>query len=243
MVIMSAEIAHYLLKGWCLLNDYCDKGHNTPLVRSRDGKTLCVSCEAEAHKVSQAIQLEQQTAPKSDDTQKVPSETAIRSDADPTEGDEMILRAQGLRLNCIVLEAIPGQRAQLQGRSYELSVRVAGPLLPGFVLEHVKKIALEECNKLSGRVLLPDRSGTVKISPLKGGHSVLCDHGLRMELPEGDSVSLSMRFGSHEELAGVICSRLSATSAETLRGANARWMELCLSENLGNETTIRRQVR
>mmetsp|Transcript_140944 Transcript_140944/g.270465 ORF Transcript_140944/g.270465 Transcript_140944/m.270465 type:complete len:271 (-) Transcript_140944:155-967(-) len=37
-----AEIAKYLLKGWCLLNEYCPNGHNIPLVRSRENKIVCV---------------------------------------------------------------------------------------------------------------------------------------------------------------------------------------------------------
>mmetsp|Transcript_125600 Transcript_125600/g.268036 ORF Transcript_125600/g.268036 Transcript_125600/m.268036 type:complete len:295 (+) Transcript_125600:80-964(+) len=36
-----AKIAKYLLKGYCLLNEYCPNGQNVPLVRSRDGKLIC----------------------------------------------------------------------------------------------------------------------------------------------------------------------------------------------------------
>lgn len=39
-----AHIAKYLLKGWCLLNEYCPEGSNIPLVRSREGQLLCVAC-------------------------------------------------------------------------------------------------------------------------------------------------------------------------------------------------------
>lgn len=37
-----AKIAKYLLKGWCLLNEYCPIGNNTPLVKSREGILVCV---------------------------------------------------------------------------------------------------------------------------------------------------------------------------------------------------------
>jgi len=40
-----AKIAKYLLKGWCLLNEYCPNGHNIPLVRSKQGVLLCVGCD------------------------------------------------------------------------------------------------------------------------------------------------------------------------------------------------------
>jgi hypothetical protein len=40
-----AKIAKYLLKGWCLLNEYCPLGHNIPLVRSRQGQVVCVCCD------------------------------------------------------------------------------------------------------------------------------------------------------------------------------------------------------
>lgn len=36
-----AKIAKYLLKGYCLLNEYCPNGQNVPLVRSREGVLLC----------------------------------------------------------------------------------------------------------------------------------------------------------------------------------------------------------
>lgn len=36
-----AKIAKYLLKGYCLLNEYCPNGQNVPLVRSRDGTLIC----------------------------------------------------------------------------------------------------------------------------------------------------------------------------------------------------------
>mmetsp|Transcript_116469 Transcript_116469/g.340744 ORF Transcript_116469/g.340744 Transcript_116469/m.340744 type:complete len:321 (-) Transcript_116469:75-1037(-) len=39
-----AKIAKYLLKGWCLLNDYCPNGQNIPLVRSREGALVCAGC-------------------------------------------------------------------------------------------------------------------------------------------------------------------------------------------------------
>lgn len=41
-----AKIAKYLLKGWCLLNEYCPNGHNIPLVRSRSGQLVCVCGDA-----------------------------------------------------------------------------------------------------------------------------------------------------------------------------------------------------
>jgi len=39
-----AKIAKYLLKGWCLLNEYCPNGQNIPLVRSKDGALICAGC-------------------------------------------------------------------------------------------------------------------------------------------------------------------------------------------------------
>lgn len=36
-----ALIAKYLLKGYCLLNEYCPNGKNVPLVKSRDGMRIC----------------------------------------------------------------------------------------------------------------------------------------------------------------------------------------------------------
>eukprot|EP00933_Yihiella_yeosuensis_P023904 TRINITY_DN1855_c1_g1_i1.p1 TRINITY_DN1855_c1_g1~~TRINITY_DN1855_c1_g1_i1.p1 ORF type:complete len:330 (-),score=21.95 TRINITY_DN1855_c1_g1_i1:106-969(-) len=40
-----SQIAKYLLKGWCLMNEYCDNGHNTPMLKSREGVLICVACE------------------------------------------------------------------------------------------------------------------------------------------------------------------------------------------------------
>merc|ERR1740121_2217260 len=44
-----ALIAKYLLKGYCLLNEYCPLGKNVPLVKSRDGTRICccgdISCQ------------------------------------------------------------------------------------------------------------------------------------------------------------------------------------------------------
>jgi len=41
-----AKIAKYLLKGWCLLNEYCPNGQNIPLVRSKEGTLVCAGCES-----------------------------------------------------------------------------------------------------------------------------------------------------------------------------------------------------
>jgi hypothetical protein len=41
------KIAQKLLQGWAMLNEYCPKGCNVPLVRSRHGERCCVVCEAE----------------------------------------------------------------------------------------------------------------------------------------------------------------------------------------------------
>ncbi|CAD7922520.1 unnamed protein product [Amoebophrya sp. A25] len=40
----SSSIASYLLRGWCMLNETCPESPSCPLVRSRDGQTVCVSC-------------------------------------------------------------------------------------------------------------------------------------------------------------------------------------------------------
>lgn len=40
-----AKIAKYLLKGWCLLNEYCPNGTNIPLVKSREGALVCAGCD------------------------------------------------------------------------------------------------------------------------------------------------------------------------------------------------------
>lgn len=41
-----AKIAKYLLKGWCLLNEYCPNGQNIPLVKSREGTMVCAGCDS-----------------------------------------------------------------------------------------------------------------------------------------------------------------------------------------------------
>jgi len=40
-----SKIAKYLLKGYCLKNEYCPNGQNIPIVQGKDGRQICVGCD------------------------------------------------------------------------------------------------------------------------------------------------------------------------------------------------------
>ena len=48
-------IASRLLEGWCMLNKSCEKDL-TPLLRSRDGRELCVACERDSERSAQSTE-------------------------------------------------------------------------------------------------------------------------------------------------------------------------------------------
>eukprot|EP00971_Amphidinium_carterae_P247622 4917333-Amphidinium_carterae.1 len=49
-----AQIAQYLLKGYCLLNEYCPNGASIPLLRHPNGSYLCVCGNAACKYASSA---------------------------------------------------------------------------------------------------------------------------------------------------------------------------------------------
>lgn len=54
---VSALLGEKLLQGWVMLSDTCGTCRYVPLMRTRDGKSLCVSCDRDGPKETAATQV------------------------------------------------------------------------------------------------------------------------------------------------------------------------------------------
>ncbi len=107
--------------------------------------------------------------------------------------------------------AYPGFREPLHGHNYQVSVRVEADLGPdGYVLDFglVKRLAHALCEELDERVLLPETSECLTITPGADGVEVVTVEGDRFRFPTADVRLLPIAHSSAEELAAYLLGRL-----------------------------------
>lgn len=332
-----AKIAQYLLKGWCLLNEYCPNGQNIPLVRSREGALLCCGCDYYVPPPGQAGKAETCTpcAPSpvpapplsasalpgspSTSTGTIGVSTtptlppageaggqnvsagfvpptrgvglpATREASGPQLGDrrdekpkaaggaprspgdgavaigggsmteqhrdvaadgggefETMVRGPDCRFGCAHFIGARGGHGKLSGGSYAVELRLAWAVASSgctFDVGAVRQALRQECLRLSGRTLVPERSDALSVASAAFQLEVTCEGGSRFNLPREDCVLLPVPQIVPEELAAFFWQRVaeSVTAAE-LRRCGVRWMEVRVADGLHAEATFRREVR
>ena len=97
--------------------------------------------------------------------------------------------------------AYKGFREPLHGHNYQVSVRVEGGLgADGYVLDFglVKQAAKRVCERLDERVILPEKSDCLRVTPASGQVVVTYDDGATFSFPESDAVLLPIVHSSIE---------------------------------------------
>lgn len=152
-----SKIAKHLLKGCCLLNEYCPNGQNIPLLKTRDGNLICVGCTASCkyyakyggtEAASKGLEAPSQVAsPQQPMAATVPSGGglggAVGAPMPPSSGSgcpvsaavantgispvEVGVQGPDLRFGCVYLATTNDQLPRLSGDHYSVKLRVAAP--------------------------------------------------------------------------------------------------------------------
>lgn len=263
-----AKIAKYLLKGWCLLNEYCPHGHNIPLVRSKEGETLCVGC-VENLPVEGA-------APSSAGTAPAPAaETVVSAASEPMKVTashssvvtpslsslsttplrmggtaasaglaEVTVQGPEHRFSCVRLDYRSKGVPRLLGESYVARVRasLAAPGSSPDVAAQLQEGVSTALEQLSDRILVPPSCAGAVINK-EGGQVKISRTGDGHEfvLPQCDCVFVQ---GGPEFIAKWLLDALVARAdiATMLQSASVQWLEVCLSFP-GGEVTYKSALR
>jgi len=237
-----AKIAKYLLKGYCLLNDYCPKGNSVPLVRSREGVLICCcsdpTCKYSEENAAQASSG--RATAKAAVSQSPVSSTGAIAGSPKELGGAFAPQTRSLASAPAVAGASgSGARASseveitLQGAAFRFGcVRLAAgsshrvQLLGASFAAKVRiGYGASACLETEGlRAALGAECrrlhervllpGNIQLSRAAGQVVVACSGGGRFELPEIDIVVLPdlAGSGSAEGLASLLAERLLGSS-------------------------------
>lgn len=229
-----AKIAKFLLKGWCLLNEYCPNGQNIPLVRSRDGALVCAGCSSSCPHYATHGESPQVTSVEVSPT-LMPAVSATS-----TAIMEVALEGPKFRFNCVRLLMLDSRRVRLIGGSYFIQVRFAIPRGSTYCCNAVEECVEKRCAQFSSSVLLPTKSAA-KMHVAGGQITITDDNDLVITLPECDCLTLAVESITDEALAGTLWEYVVAdVTAEALH--SLRWLEVSVTDACGTKTSIRREV-
>jgi 6-pyruvoyl-tetrahydropterin synthase len=140
--------------------------------------------------------------------------------------------------------AYKGFREPLHGHNYQVSVRVEGRLgADGYVLDFglVKQAAKRVCERLDERVILPEQSDCLRVTPAAGQVVVTYDDGATFSFPESDAVLLPIVHSSAEELARYVLSQIRGELPD-LERRGVRWIEVGVAEAPGQIAYCREEL-
>ena len=229
-------IASRLLEGWCMLNKSCEKDL-TPLLRSRDGRELCVACERDAER-SRVDRLAQSTessaqvlsaqlpaamAEPVEPVEPVPRPRCfLPASAEPKERTpagrlwEVLVQGPDLKFCCTRLAASQNERPRLLADSFAVKVRLAAAV--GVDTCALQEAAASACKMLMHKILLPKlASGTTEMCSAKGQMCITFDGKLIFSLPEEDCQVVPHMRVTPESLAGIIWEELGRTALKSLK--------------------------
>jgi len=247
-----ALIAKYLLKGYCLLNEYCQKGHsNTPLVRSRDGQLICVRCENEgAPEQTTSTDADETATASAPGPKSVPMEVEtptlaptlpslsttplrIGGSAASARAAEVTLEVPECRFNCIHLDYRRGGMPRLLGNTYTAKVRASLASLgssPDVSSVLQEAFANAACAQIRDRVLIPQSCAGAEISRSAGQVRITCtkEDG-HFVLPERECTFLPGVVPEliAKHLMDLLLGREGLSM--TLQSSGVRWLEVSLS--------------
>jgi len=241
-----AEIAKYLLKGWCLLNDYCPNGHNIPLVRSRDMRYVCC-CGDRTCKYYPGDELAspQPQASLSDTIKSSAPELSaspiatmlsagmvqVAKSASPcfaSGGCEFTFASPSVQINCVRLDK-RSDHFKLLGDCYLAKVRIGFRSACPDVIPF-QDVFKSVCGQLIDRVLIPDPRVCPEVN-IVGSKVVINRSGAEYVFPESECILLSGL--SPDAVPQWI---LQQYSQQYPKGGDVAWLEVSLSSSLGEVT-------
>ena len=247
-----------------MLNESCAK-HLTPLLRSRDGRQLCVACEAASKNGEADVDLP--PAPKQFLPEAAPSRPARVSSKEVKEMDvkarvwrappadglwEVLVQGPDLKVNCTRLASRDKRRLRLLAESLAVKVRLGAAVGVDACL--LREAASEICVKLADKVILPKfASGNTQIGEPTAGQICVVSEGASFSFPEEDCLLVPSARVTPESIAAIIWDHLDARAVPALMQVPALsevssapwWLEISLVDGggMGQETTIRRQLK
>eukprot|EP00927_Polykrikos_kofoidii_P053276 TRINITY_DN4761_c0_g1_i1.p1 TRINITY_DN4761_c0_g1~~TRINITY_DN4761_c0_g1_i1.p1 ORF type:complete len:350 (-),score=72.01 TRINITY_DN4761_c0_g1_i1:258-1307(-) len=156
------------------------------------------------------------------------------------------LQTPPMRFSCVRLSRVTagkggGRRFRLVGDSLMLKVRFALPAaaLSGFPEEEELRVAVQfHRDLLHEKVIVPSSSAVSQ--PGREQVSVNCEDGSRFSFPERDCLLIPAPQATLDAIAAVLWEGIVA--GEGARFAATTWMEVCLVDGSGAETTFRRAL-
>ena len=138
--------------------------------------------------------------------------------------------------------AYPGFREPLHGHNYQVSVRVEAELGDdGYVLDFglVKRVALELCEELDERVLVPEASDCLRVNVAGADVEVVTEAGEQFRFPKADVRLLPIRHSSAEEIAAYLLDRLRTKLADEAAERGLVALEVGVAEAPGQTAYCR----
>ena len=138
--------------------------------------------------------------------------------------------------------AYPGFREPLHGHNYQVSVRVEAELGDdGYVLDFglVKRLALELCEELDERVLVPEASDCLRVNVAGADVEVVTEAGEQFRFPKVDVRLLPIRHSSAEEIAAYLLDRLRTKLADAAAERGLVALEVGVAEAPGQTAYCR----
>lgn len=228
-------IASRLLEGWCMLNKSCEKDL-TPLLRSRDGRELCVACErdsersrAQSTESSAQVLSAQLPAAMAEPVEPVPPTRCFLPEVPQASAEkertertpagrlwEVLVQGPDLKFCCTRLAASQNERPRLLADSFAVKVRLAAAV--GVDTCTLQEAAASACKMLMHKILLPKlASGTTEMCSAKGQMCITFDGKLIFSLPEEDCQVVPHMRVTPESLAGMIWEELGCTALKSLK--------------------------
>ena len=257
-------IAGRLLEGWCMLNKSCEKDL-TPLLRSRDGREVCVACERDSERSTGStaskgasegtggtmggpIRTEGVESVESMPPPKYFLPEASHSKPTPGRLWEVLVQGPDLKFCCTRLATSQNERPRLLADSFAVKVRLAAAV--GVDTCALQEAAASACNMLKHKIMLPKLSGgNTEMSSAKGQMCIMYNGKLVFSLPEEDCQQVPHMRVTPESLAGLIWEELGHTALKSLKQvadhvqeASPWWLEVSLKDGTGKETAMKRHL-
>lgn len=198
-------IASRLLEGWCMLNKSCEKDL-TPLLRSRDGREVCVACDSSqiGSEAPRSVAAQDgDVPPPRCFLPEVTQAQVSRKEEKPSKQNrlwEVLVQGPDLRFCCTRLEVGQNQRPRLLADSFAVKVRLAAAV--GVDTCSLQEAAAASCKMLMHKIMLPKLAhGKTEMQSAKGQMSVLFDGKLIFSLPEEDCQEVPHMRVTPESLA------------------------------------------
>ena len=160
----------------------------------------------------------------------------------PPQRYSVVVAKEYLKFSAAHFIAYPGFREPLHGHNYQVSVRIEAELGDdGYVLDFglVKRLALELCEELDERVLVPEASDCLRVRMAGADVEVVTEVGEQFRFPKSDVCLLPIRHSSAEEIAAYLLARLRTKLADAAAERGLVALEVGVAEAPGQTAYCR----